>query len=283
MHMKIKAHAKINWSLDILNRRDDGYHEMDMLMQQVELHDEIMISPSRFTTLTVNGKTVSNAGKNLIIRAANALNEYTGEKKSARIDLNKRIPVRAGLGGGSADCAAVLIALNEFWKLKIPFAGLLKIGEKLGADVPYCMTGGLCRVRGIGEIVESVTGAPSANLVIHAVGSGLSTQAVFSDFDISGDGALHVDTKAVQEAIVSENYIQAQNVTGNALERAAVRMLPEIENEIRALKDMGALYYAMSGSGSAVYGVFESEKDAKSASEKIPNSFVTKTIKAEEA
>lgn len=133
MRITVQAQAKINWALDILSRREDGYHEMDMLMQKIALSDEIRFETARWTTLTVNGHLIANAGKNLIVRAANLLNEYMGEKRGVRITLSKRIPVRAGLGGGSADCAAALMALNDLWGFKLPAKTLKKLALSLGS------------------------------------------------------------------------------------------------------------------------------------------------------
>ncbi len=278
MQITVKAFAKINWVLDILSRREDGYHELDMLMQTIDLCDEITFTSSKWTTLTVNGRTIANSGKNLVIRAVQSLNEYTGEKRTVKIDLKKRIPVRAGLGGGSADCAATLLALNEHWRLKLPMKTLLKIGERLGADVPYCMTGGLCRVRGIGDIIERLNSSNQAVLLIHAVGEGLSTQTVFSEFDTAEVGKLGLDVERVASFISASDYHMAYACSGNALERAAIRLLPEIDKEIQQLKRLGAIYARMSGSGSAVYGVFETEEAAKRAQGMIPGSFIARTM-----
>ena len=135
MAIIIRAHAKINWSLDITALRDDGYHELNMLMQRITLADELLFESARWLTLNVDGKIVPTGGRNLVIRAANALNDYMGERKGAKIRLKKQIPVRAGLGGGSADCAATLLALNKLWGYNLPESKLLEIGATLGADV----------------------------------------------------------------------------------------------------------------------------------------------------
>ena len=151
MRISVRAHAKINWSLSILGLLPDGYHELDMLMQSLELSDELIFEPARWLSLSVNGQTLPVGGRNLIIKAANALNEAVGERHGARIQLKKHIPIRAGLGGGSADCAVTLLTLNQLWGLHLPMERLLAIGRTLGADVPFCMLGGLARVGGVGE------------------------------------------------------------------------------------------------------------------------------------
>ena len=276
--MKVFARAKINWALNILGKRDDGYHEMDMLMQNIELSDEICLSPARMTTLEIGRKPTGNLGKNLITRAANALNEYTGEKRGVRISVKKRIPVRYGLGGGSADCAATLIALNELWQLRLSIETLKEIGVKLGADVPYCLTGGFCRVRGLGEIVEPLEGGQEIPLVIVCAGEGLSTQNVFESYDQGGYSPEALKPGALADRIAKRDFAGAQALSANALERPAVRLLPEIETVMRSLKEAGAQYVRMSGSGSAVYGAFETAKDAEKCASRFENAIVTKTV-----
>ena len=278
MQISVKAFAKINWALDITGRLENGYHEMDMLMQNVDLTDDITISDARFTSLTIGEKPAANMEKNLVYRAVSAICDYTGEKRNVKITLNKRIPVRAGMGGGSADCAATLLALNEMWKLKLPVTALMDIGLKLGADVPYCVAGGFCRVRGIGEKVEKIENAPEKFIVVSIVGAGLSTQAVFSDFDNQNDGGLNINIPAVQKALTEWDAGMLKMYGANALERAAIRQIPEIEARINAFYTFGAKYARMSGSGSCVYGVFDTENDAAECARKIPGAIVTKTI-----
>lgn len=280
MQISVKAQAKINWALDITGRLENGYHEMDMLMQNVDLTDDITISDARFTSLTIGDKPAVNMEKNLIYRAVNAICDYTGEKRNVKITLNKRIPVRAGMGGGSADCAATLLALNEMWKLKLPLKTLMDIGLKLGADVPYCIAGGFCRVRGIGEKVESILGAPEKFLVITIVGAGLSTQTVFSDFDIQNDGALNIDIPKIQKALTEWDVKALRENGANALERAAIRQIPEIAGRIQEFYALGAVYARMSGSGSCVYGVFDNAEVANECARKLPGAIVTKTLSA---
>lgn len=280
MQISVKAQAKINWALDITGRLENGYHEMDMLMQNVDLTDDITISDARFTSLTIGDKPAVNMEKNLIYRAVSAICDYTGEKRNVKITLNKRIPVRAGMGGGSADCAATLLALNEMWKLKLPVKTLMDIGLKIGADVPYCIAGGFCRVRGIGEKVESILGAPEKFLVITIVGAGLSTQTVFSDFDNQNDGALNIDIPKVQKALTEWDVKALRENGANALERAAIRQIPEIAGRIQEFYALGAVYARMSGSGSCVYGVFDNAEEANECARKLHGAIVTKTLSA---
>lgn len=278
MRITVQAQAKINWALDILSRREDGYHEMDMLMQKIALSDEIRFETARWTTLTVNGHLIANAGKNLIIRAANLLNEYMGEKRGVRITLSKRIPVRAGLGGGSADCAAALMALNDLWGFKLPAKTLKKLALSLGADVPYCMENDFCRVRGIGEDVQTLENAPKIPLVVACVSPGLSTQAVFSNFDEAGDSPLNVPMEKLCGRLTAGDFRAADEISGNALERAAIRLLPAVADTMERMRACGSLYTRMSGSGSAVFGVFETADKAREAAQKIDGATATETV-----
>ena len=278
MRITVQAQAKINWALDILSRREDGYHEMDMLMQKIALSDEIRFETARWTTLTVNGHLIANAGKNLIVRAANLLNEYMGEKRGVRITLSKRIPVRAGLGGGSADCAAALMALNDLWVFKLPAKTLKKLALSLGADVPYCMENDFCRVRGIGEDVQTLENAPKIPLVVACVSPGLSTQAVFSNFDEAGDSPLNVPMEKLCGRLTAGDFRAADEISGNALERAAIRLLPAVADTMERMRACGSLYTRMSGSGSAVFGVFETADKAREAAQKIEGATATETV-----
>lgn len=278
MRITVQAQAKINWALDILSRREDGYHEMDMLMQKIALSDEIRFETARWTTLTVNGHLIANAGKNLIVRAANLLNEYMGEKRGVRITLSKRIPVRAGLGGGSADCAAALMALNDLWGFKLPAKTLKKLALSLGADVPYCMENDFCRVRGIGEDVRTLENAPKIPLVVACVSPGLSTQAVFSNFDEAGDSPLNVPMEKLCGRLTAGDFRAADEISGNALERAAIRLLPAVADTMERMRACGSLYTRMSGSGSAVFGVFETADRAREAAQKIEGATATETV-----
>ena len=274
----IQAHAKINWSLDILGTRSNGYHELDMLMQRIALSDELAFENARWMRLTIDGHILPVGNRNLVIRAANALNEYMGTRKGAKIRLKKRIPVRAGLGGGSADCAATLIALNRLWKFRLPVETLCEIGAKLGADVPFCIRGGLCRVSGIGEIIEPMRCGPRMPLVLLHPGGGLSTQAVFGKFDEAKYPPLHVDTVAVARAVQAGDIAAYAQASGNALEAPAIAMMPEVAEAMRQLREAGAGAVRMSGSGSAVYGLFESDAAAQRAAETLPGAILTATL-----
>ena len=278
----VKAHAKLNWSLDILGTRPNGYHELDMLMQHIELSDELTFENARWTMLTIDGQPLPVGGRNLIVRAANALNDYMGTRRGARIQLKKRIPVRAGLGGGSADCAATLIALNRLWKLRLTTDKLCEIGAKLGADVPFCIRGGLCRVSGIGEIIEPMPCGPRIPMVLLHPGGGLSTQAVFGRFDAEHYPTLHVDTPAVARAVQAGDIAAYDACSGNALEAPAISLMAEVRTAMEQLRAAGAGAVRMSGSGSAVFGLFETDEQAQRAAQELPGAILTASLNESE-
>ena len=182
--MRLEAFAKINWSLDIIGIREDGYHLMDMIMQPVSLADEIVLTPADNMEITTDGYPRSRADKtNLAMRAALELKGSAGYSGGVRIHVHKRIPMGAGLGGGSADAAAVLCGLNRLWNLGLTGDELEKTGLRLGADVPFMIRGGLARVRGIGELIEPRPCRNNYWMLIFQPCRGLSTREIFESWN----------------------------------------------------------------------------------------------------
>ena len=263
--MLIHAPAKINWSLDITGQRADGYHLMDMLMQPVSLYDDVFLEEAPELELTCSGTPLLPADEShLALRAARALAQAAGRDAAVRIHVHKRIPVQAGMGGGSADAAAVLHGLNRLWELRYSQDRLEEIGLTLGADVPFCLRGGLQRVTGIGEIIRPCAGCPSFPLVVIQPCGGLSTGAVFRAYH-SQTEIRHPDSDGVQHALEAADLNALAQSIGNVLQPVSEKMQPEIGAAIRALKEAGAAIALMTGSGSAVFGIFREEKEAASA------------------
>ena len=269
------AHAKINWALNITGRRGDGYHLLDMLMQEIELHDALEIEPAGGLSLSVDGAPAGE--ENLVLRAAMALNRRAGTRRGAKMVLTKRIPARAGLGGGSADCATALRALNGLWGLGLTDGELLEIGLKLGADVPFCLTGGLAVVRGIGEDIRPVSCPPRIPLVLVVPGGGLSTGAIFSLWDRGGFPDVALDTGALAEAVAARRLQEIDRLNANALTAPAVSLMPEIGALIERMRALGAGAAFMTGSGSAVVGAFEAPEAARRAAAMLPGALLTGT------
>lgn len=320
MAFTVLARAKINWSLNILGVRPNGYHELDMLMQQISLSDELVFEPADALSLTVGGAPGDES--DLVLKAVRALAELARQRgmetSGARICLTKRIPSRAGLGGGSADCAETLKALNRLWNLNFPMETLLELGAKLGADVPFCLTGGLARVSGVGERIEPLRNPPHCALVLITPGGGLSTPEVFRAYDemvkqgedfggkhaenavkyspenpTSGSCMAEHSPKALTrgncaatehsplrlaEVLLAGDYALAERLSFNALEAPAIRLLPEIGKWINRFRELGARYVRMTGSGSTVFGVFDSLETARAIALQIPGAIVVETI-----
>lgn len=280
MKFTVHAQAKINWSLSICGDRPDGYHDLDMLMQSIELSDILTFESARFLTLDVNGQRLPSGDRNLVIRAANALNETMGKHCGARITLKKFIPARAGLGGGSADCAATLLALNQMWNFNLPLKTLQQIGLGLGADVPFCLERGLCRAQGVGEILTPISGAPRIPLVMITPGGGLSTPAVFKAWNDGAHPMTKVDNLGLARALCAGDLAQAQSLAHNDLEAPAISLMPEIGEIIACFRGLGARFVRMTGSGSTVFAAFESDEAALAAQAHIPGSILTHTTDA---
>lgn len=267
--MLINARAKINWTLDITGRREDGYHLMDMLMQPVTLCDTISLTEAETLTLTCGGTPRLTASEdNLALRAAQALRSRTGCTRGAAIHVEKRIPVGAGMGGGSADAAAVLRGLNRLWALNLSERELEEIGLTLGADVPFCLRGGLTRTTGIGERMTALPCGRTWPLVVVQPGEGLSTGAVFGAYDHAG-AARRPDTAAAADALSAGDASRLADTLANVLEPVSRAKCPAIGEAIDALKELGAVAALMTGSGSAVFGVFASDDAADDAEEAL--------------
>lgn len=263
--MRLKARAKINWTLDITGQREDGYHLMDMLMQPVTLADDITLAPADEIILTTGGYPVLPADeKHLAYRAAAALKKHTGYPGGTAIHVEKHIPVGAGMGGGSADAAGVLIGLNKMWELNLSQDELEAIGLTLGADVPFCIRGGLTRTTGIGEVMEDLPCGRMYPLVVIQPCEGLSTKEIFTAYH---EGVVDVrpDNNAAARALKADDAPALSAAMANVMQPVSEARRPEIARAIRLLEEQGAFAARMTGSGSAVFGAFEEDSAAEAA------------------
>ncbi len=279
--MLLKAFAKINWSLDITGVRPDGYHLMDMVMQPVSLADEIELLPAGDLSIFTDGKPASRADQsNLAYRAADLLRSRYSVREGVRILLHKRIPMGAGMGGGSADAAAVLRGLNRLWSLHLSDECLEELGLKLGADVPFCLRGGLVRTRGIGELLEKHPCSINYWLLVFQPCRALSTRDIFSAFH-QAQPCFRPDTESVLRAFLSGDASLLSRSIGNVLEPVSASRCPEITEAVSALRAAGAFAAQMTGSGSAVFGAFRSHalavKAASGLSGKYRDLFICHT------
>ena len=279
--MCFEARAKVNLTMDVLRRRPDGYHDVDLLMQSVSLHDELTIEDCDELILTIEGN-LPVEDNNLVLRAARLLAADAGIEPKARMHLKKRIPVAAGLGGGSADAAAAFVGLNQLWRLDYPPEKLLTIGAKLGADVPFCIAGGCRRATGIGTELENVESTLPMHLVILKPCEGLLTKEIFGGLTLN-EQTKHPDTAGAAKAVEAGDMDALIACMGNVLETPAMARRPLIGQALEELMAQGALHARMSGSGSAVFGLFRDEAAAQRAAEalqgKYAECFAAHTVK----
>lgn len=263
--MILHAFAKINWSLDITGVREDGYHLMDMLMQPVSLYDEIELRPAQELAITTGGYPRSRADEtNLAWKAAALLKEAAGYPGGASVHVHKSIPVGAGLGGGSADAAAVLYGLNQLWKTCLSSADLETLGLRIGADVPFALRGGLCRTRGIGEDLENHRSRCHYWMIVWQPCPGLSTAQIFSSWKQS-EAPLRPETDQALRALENGDFSVLCSSVRNVLQPVACAIRPEIRDACALLEQHGAEAARMTGSGSAVFGVFRGKANAVKA------------------
>lgn len=276
MKLRIQARAKINWTLDVVGVLPNGYHDLDMLMQSVTLCDQMTIEDADELTLAVKsgGTFVPADENNLVLRAANALRARTGCVRGARIMLRKYIPVAAGMGGGSSDAAAALKGLNVLWGLDLSDDELEEIGLTIGADVPFCIRGGLQRAQGVGEKLKPVQLKRPLYLAAFQPCRGLSTKEVFTALHEDGiRDEDRPDNEAAQRALERGDVRGLCRAFGNVLEPVSRRMRPDIDKAIRDIEAAGAVGARMTGSGSAVFGVFLHAGACRKACEELQKTY----------
>jgi 4-diphosphocytidyl-2-C-methyl-D-erythritol kinase len=257
----LKAPAKVNFRLDVLRRRPDGYHDLRMLMQRISLYDDIEIKTVATPGITVitNSAAVPDGPENIAWRAAEALLERSGCNTGIQIRISKRIPVAAGLGGGSSDAAATLMGMNELLGLGFTTEELMATGLQLGADVPFFIFGKTAIAEGIGEKLTEVPGLPQLPLVVVNPGIHVSTAWVYQNLQLT------TEKVAAKIPVLYESAAELCGILANDLEAVTISRFPvirEIKEELLAAGAVGAL---MSGSGSSVFAVFDNEKAASVA------------------
>ncbi len=272
--MIIQAPAKINLGLDVICRRPDGYHEVDMIMQTIDLFDTVTIEQTEEPgiLLTTNRPELPNDEGNLAYRAANLLFETCGEKeRGVSIHIEKRIPLAAGLAGGSTDCAAVLSGMNTLFSYGLPRERLMELGKRLGADVPYCLLQGTARSRGIGEKLTTLPKMMPCPVLIAKPGVAVSTKAVYEGLHLD-ETTVHPDIDALEDDIRRQDLSALAGDMGNLLATVTEALHPEIGKLIRLMEEHGALRAMMSGSGPTVFGLFSDKKTAQEAEKAVRDS-----------
>lgn len=275
--IKLKAHAKLNLCLDVIGTRQDGYHLLESVMQSVSLSDLVIISRQKRGIEVKCHKLDIPQEKNIAYKAAKIFFEETGIEKGARIKISKKIPDKAGMGGGSADAAAVLVGLNRLYKTKLSDIELCKIGEKVGADVPFCIIGGTQLVRGIGEILTRLDDCPDCYFVIVRGSEGVSTKEAYDDLD-SASSVPSLRIERVIELLSASNLEALNGRLINVFEHTT--RLTSIKETVERLKSLGAIEAAMTGSGSAVFGIFRKRRDAQNCLKQVKNDFSFSCVSA---
>ena len=265
----VDAPAKINLALDITGRRADGYHFVDMVMQSVSLRDTVTITRTHTEGIYIScdRPRIPGGESNLAHIAARRFLEWFGLPKCGlTIDLQKRIPMQAGMGGGSADAAGVLVGMNALFEVDAPLEELCKLGIGLGADVPFCLAGGTQRVQGIGERMSALPNLPDCHILVAKPEESIPTQECYQRYDQLAEPG-RADIAGMVEALENQSLRQAAQKLSNVLEPAAG--LEVVEKLRQRMLAGGALGARMTGSGSAVYGLFESKWLAKRCMHKL--------------
>jgi 4-diphosphocytidyl-2-C-methyl-D-erythritol kinase len=264
------ARAKVNLWLNVVGRRDDGYHLLDSLVAFTDLADEIEVAPAQELSLEVAGPAaaeLADEADNLVLRAARLLAGRAGVAPRAALRLVKHIPVAAGLGGGSADAAAVLVALVDQWRVAMPEEELFDLAAALGADVPMCLAGKPALASGVGERLQIAPPLPACAILLVNPGVKLPTPAVFAARRGEFSSAQPVDKcwRGLPE------FVAELGRRGNDLTEAAVSLRPEVADVLQALRDSeGVHYVAMSGSGATCFGLYDGIEMARQAAARLP-------------
>lgn len=263
--IELRAHGKINLSLDVLGRRNDGYHEVKMIMHTVALHDGIFIKKERERGIRMecNLPSLPTNEENLMVRAAKAIMDEFYIEEGLSLRLMKRLPVAAGMAGGSADAAAVFHGINQLFHLNLSTEELEKRAVKLGADIPFCLHKGCYLSEGIGEKLCKLPSLPPCTILLVKPAFSLSTKLIYENLHLENiTDAEHPDVDRMIKELESGSLEDICALGGNLLEKVSISLRPEIQ----AIKDFlikeGALLSLMSGSGPTVFGIFPEEEKA---------------------
>jgi 4-diphosphocytidyl-2-C-methyl-D-erythritol kinase len=277
--LNLKAMAKVNLGLDVLRKREDGYHDLRMIMQSVYLYDKITLRESAKPGITVrtNLSYLPVNQNNLVYKAAQLLMEEFGITTGLEIRLKKYIPVAAGLAGGSSDAAAVLVGVNRMFHLGLSQKELMQRGVKIGADVPYCILRGTALAEGIGEVLTPLPDAPDAWVLLAKPPIHVSTAFVYGNLK-ADQITEHPDIDRQKQAIEQGDLYEMAARMGNVLEQVTIPAYPVIDEIKDVMKRSGAIEAMMSGSGPTVFGLFDNKEQAKAAGEQIEQAGLAKQV-----
>ncbi|MFV0341762.1 MAG: 4-(cytidine 5'-diphospho)-2-C-methyl-D-erythritol kinase [Anaerocolumna sp.] len=264
--IRLKAYAKINLGLDVVRKKEDGYHEVRMIMQTIGLYDKISLSCTTHpgVSLRTNLHYLPTDENNLVYKAITMIQKEYNISKGVQVHLEKKIPVAAGMAGGSTDAAAALYGMNKLFQLKIPQKELMALGLRLGADVPYCLLRGTALSEGIGEELTPLPPFPSCYVLIVKPGINVSTRYVYENLRLN-DSIIHPDIDGIVSSIKNKDLYGACAKFGNVLESVTAKDYPIIEEIKTAMKNTGCVTTLMSGSGPTVFGLYDNRKKAERA------------------
>lgn len=277
--MRLRAMAKINLGLDVIKKRDDGYHEVRMIMQTIRMYDQIDLAGSDRPGIQVktNLPYIPSNENNLVYKAAKLLMDEFHIEKGLDIRLRKVIPVAAGLGGGSSDAAAVMVGVNRMFHLNLSLEELADRGKTIGADVPYCIMRGTALAEGIGEILTQLPSLPPCHILVAKPGINVSTKNVYKGLR-ADEIQNHPDIDGIIDAIRGSSLMGVTARMANVLEEVTVRDSPVIDEIKQLMMERGALSAMMSGSGPSVFGIFDDRRKAGHAYRQLQDMNLVKQI-----
>lgn len=277
--INLKAMAKVNLGLDVVKRREDGYHEVRMIMQTIWMYDKILIRKIKEQEIRIQTNLffLPVNENNLIYKAAKLLMDEFQIREGVSMRLDKFIPVAAGMAGGSSDAAAVLFGMNQLFQLGLSKKELMERGLKIGADVPYCIMRGTALAEGIGEILTELPPPPKCHVLIAKPGISVSTKFVYENLHVD-QLKRHPDIDGLIHAMKNQDLYGMAGKMENVLETVTAREYPVIEELKNRMKKKGALNAMMSGSGPTVFGLFEEEEKAKDAYAELKQSNLAKQL-----
>ncbi|CAM4249457.1 4-(cytidine 5'-diphospho)-2-C-methyl-D-erythritol kinase [Lederbergia lenta] len=257
MKLLMKAPAKINLSLDVLKKREDGYHEVEMVMTTIDLADRIELAAMNEDKIKIisHNRFVPDDQRNLAYQAAKLLKDRYAVKEGVTISIDKIIPVAAGLAGGSSDAAATLRGLNTLWDLRLTVEELAHIGSEIGSDVAFCVHGGTALAKGRGEKITKLPAPPNCWVILAKPSIGVSTADIYKNLDIPS--IQHPDMNAMVQAVKDQSYDEICSHMGNALEAVTLKLHPEVLHIKEQMERFGADAVMMSGSGPTVFGLVQ--------------------------
>lgn len=277
--MRLRALAKINLGLDVLRKREDGYHELRMIMQTINMYDQLDIEISKIPgiKITTNLPFIPVNENNLVYKAAKLLMDEFQVEQGITVDLQKFIPVAAGMAGGSSDAAATMIGVNRLFGLGLSVKELMERGVKIGADVPYCLLRGTALAEGIGDKLRALPACPDCYVLIGKPAISVSTKFVYENLH-ANELEYHPEIDKMLDAIQWHNLNKIADCMGNVLETVTIPHYPVIQEIKDHMKEHGALNAMMSGSGPTVFGLFDDKATAENACEALRESRLAKTV-----